>query len=130
MANREGKVFSVEKVYDQLIEGTDELSDWARQRGASFFKSPTEKTIEVLDKVGTWVQTQPYEAQAVRTFMQDADYWLVAGALQERHIVVTHEVPSTSIRKIKIPNVCNGLDIRCKSPFEMLSNENARFILG
>jgi hypothetical protein len=44
--------------------------------------------------------------------------------------VVTHEVPSGSIRKVKIPNVCIGLGVKCVTPFEMLRRERARFVLG
>jgi hypothetical protein len=44
--------------------------------------------------------------------------------------VVTHEVPSTSLKRIKIPDACVGLGVRCVSPFEMLRNERARFVLG
>lgn len=130
VANSKRRVFSVNSVYDQLIAGTDELSDWARQRRASFFKSPDEQTIEALDRVGMWVQSQSYEVQAIRTFMQDADYWLIAEALSGSHTVVTHEVRSNSRKKVKIPNVCDWFGIGCQSPFEMLSKENARFILG
>lgn len=45
------------------------------------------------------------------------------------HAVVTHEVPSGSTRKIKIPNVCIGLGIKCMTPFQMLRVEGARFVL-
>lgn len=43
--------------------------------------------------------------------------------------MVTHEVPSGSTRKIKIPNVCIGLGIKCMTPFQMLRVEGARFVL-
>jgi hypothetical protein len=59
-----------------------------------------------------------------------ADYWLVAHALAHRFTVVTHEVPSESARKIKIPNACLGLDVQFVTPFQMLSRERARFVLG
>ncbi|MGA3028265.1 MAG: DUF4411 family protein [Bryobacteraceae bacterium] len=54
----------------------------------------------------------------------------MAQALAGQHTVVTHEVPSASIRKIKIPDACIGLGIRCMTPFEMLRRERARFVLG
>ena len=43
---------------------------------------------------------------------------------------VCDEVPSASTRKIKIPDACIGLGIKCMTPFEMLRTERARFILG
>ena len=35
-----GKVFSIEKIADELAAGTDELSRWAAQRGSAFFLRP------------------------------------------------------------------------------------------
>ena len=64
------------------------------------------------------------------TFLQVADYYLVAQAHAGKHIVVTHEIPSASTRRIKIPDACIGLDIKCMTPFEVLRLERARFILG
>jgi hypothetical protein len=65
----------------------------------------------------------------VATFLRVADYWLVAHALAKQYVVVTHEVPAQSVRKIKIPNACIGLGIQCVSPYDMLRRERARFVL-
>ena len=54
---------------------------------------------------------------------------MVAQALAGNHTVVTHEVPSASNRRIKIPDACIGLGIKCMTPFEMLRVERARFVL-
>ncbi len=67
---------------------------------------------------------------AVSTFLQTADYYLVAHAHAHEMVVVTHETPSTSTRKIKIPDACLGLDVKCVTPYEMLRKERARFVLG
>ncbi len=37
---------------------------------------------------------------------------------------------SASTRKIKIPDACIGLGVKCMTPFEMLRRERARFVLG
>jgi hypothetical protein len=66
----------------------------------------------------------------VNTFLQVADYYLVAHALAHGQTVVTHEVAAPSIKKIKIPNVCIGVGVKCMSPYEMLRLERARFVLG
>ena len=42
----------------------------------------------------------------------------------------THEIASTSSKKVKIPDACIGLGIKCMSPFEMLRFERARFVLA
>jgi len=119
-SNAEGKVYSIAKVGDELIAGTDELSPWAEEQGGGFFIEPDSAVVPALTTVSTWATTQRYEPA----------YWLVAHALAHRFTVVTHEVPSESARKIKIPNACLGLDVQFVTPFQMLSRERARFVLG
>lgn len=38
---------------------------------------------------------------------------------------MTHEIPSNSTKKIKIPDACIGLGIKCITPYEMLRTERA-----
>ena len=128
--NAAGSVFSIEKVGDELDAGADELTAWAAARGPGFFLKPDDAIIPALGRVSTWVTGRGYEPAAVNTFLQKADYYLVGHALAHGHVLVTHEVASTSRKRIKIPDVCIGLGIKCMSPFEMLRHERARFILG
>jgi hypothetical protein len=123
-------VFSIEKVGDEIDAGNDDLSIWAAQRGADFFLKPEPGILPALATVSTWATNQHYEPAAVNTFLQVADYYLVAHALAHGHTLVTHEIASPSTKKIKLPNVCIGLGIKCMTPFEMLRHERARFILG
>lgn len=129
-SNAAKKVFSIEKIGDEIDAGGDELSLWANQRGASFFLKPDPAILPALGSVSTWATSQGYEPAAVNTFLQVADYYLVAHALAHGHTLVTHEIASTSTKRIKLPNVCIGLDVKCMTPFEMLRHERARFILG
>lgn len=128
--NQAGRVFSIEKVGDEIDAGADELSRWAAARADGFFLSPDEATLRSFAAVTGWVQGQSYEAFAISTFLQKADYYLVSQAHAGGHTVVTHEVPPASNRKIKIPDVCIGLRIKCMSPYEKLRHERARFVLG
>ncbi len=128
--NKEKLVFSIEKVGDEVNAGADELAVWASQRGPGFFLKPDAAILPALASVSTWVTSQSYEPAAVSTFLQLADYYIVAHALAYNHTVVTHEIIAATVKKVKIPNVCIGLNIKCMTPFEMLRNERARFILG
>jgi len=130
MKNASKHVFSIERVGDEIDAGGDELAVWAAQRGADFFVKPDAAILPALGQVSTWATSQHYEPAAVNTFLQVADYYVVAHALAHGHTVVTHEVASPSTKKIKIPNACIGLRIKCMTPFEMLRHERARFILG
>ena len=128
--NQGGQVYSIERVGDELLAGDDELADWAGDRGDDFFLPPDAALLPALAKVSDWVTNQSYDQAAVSTFFQKADYYLVAQAYASQYTVVTHEIPSTSSRKIKIPDVCIGLGIKCMTPYEMLKKERARFVLG
>lgn len=129
-ANRAGAVFSIEKVGDELLAGADDLADWARQRGEGFFLPPDPATIPALTRVADWANRQNYRPAAVSGFLQDADYYLVAFALAHGHVVVTHEVASDGVKRVKIPTVCIGVNVKCVNPFEMLRRERVRFVLG
>ncbi len=128
--NAAGRVFSIEKVADELAAGTDELTAWAAARGAGFFLKPEPALVPALGAVSGWATSQRYEPAAISTFLQVADYYVVAHALARGWSVVTHEVPAASTKKIKIPNACIGLGVKCMSPYEMLRVERARFVLG
>jgi hypothetical protein len=129
-ANSKQRVFSIEKVGDELMAGSDELADWAAQLGPGFFLPPDAGMLPALGQASKWATSQRYEPAAVSTFLQLADYYLVAHALAHQCIVVTHEIASTSTKKIKIPDACIGLSIKCMTPYEMLRLERARFVLG
>ena len=101
--NKSERVFSVEKVGDELQALGDELSEWAAKRGNGFFLPPDDSVFPAMAEISAWASG---------------------------HTVVTHEVPSASTRKIKIPNACIGLGIKCMTPYEMLRLERARFVLG
>lgn len=124
-----GTVRSIERVADELFGAADELADWARERPALFLK-PDADMVPSLGIVSEWENTSNYEPAAVATFLQVADYYLVAHAHAHDYVLVTHEIASASTRKIKIPDACIGLRIKAMTPYEMLRVEKARFVLG
>lgn len=127
--NHAGRLFSIEKVGDELRAIVDDLSVWSGLLGSGFFLPPDSATLPAMAVVSNWATGGQYEQSAVNTFLQKADYYLVAYAIAHEHIVVTHEAASTSTKKIKIPDACIGLGVKCVSPFEMLRYSRARFVL-
>lgn len=125
-----GIVASVERVGYELDAMADELSAWAAERGEAFFLPPDDAVVPALRTVSEWATGVGYEPAAVTTFLQAADYWLVAHALAHNCVVVTHEVPADTVRKVKIPTACIGVGLRCINPYEMLRHERAQFVLG
>lgn len=128
--NTTGHVFSIDKVADEIAAGGDDLSDWIQDHGNGLFIKTDSSVVAQFSKLSRWTMNQGYDPAAVNTFLQVADYYLIAHALANSHTVVTHEVPSNSTKRIKIPNVCAGLNIKCMTPYEMLRRERARFVLG
>lgn len=94
------------------------------------FVQPDAPVAESLQAVSRWAASAHFDPAAVSTFLQDVDYYLVAHAHAHELTVITHEVPANSLKKIKIPNACIDLRIKCMNPYEMLRAERARFILG
>jgi hypothetical protein len=124
-----GTVYSVDSVRAELVAGNDDLAVWAQARAGSFFLAPSSATVPSLQTVSTWARSAGYEPAAVTTFLQVADYFLVAQALEQQYTVVTHETVANTTRRIKIPNACLDLSVQFVTPYSMLRTEKAKFVL-
>lgn len=125
-----GKVLTIDKVSDEIVAGDDQLADWIQHAGARLVRTTDARIAHHFGTVSAWATSQQYEPAAVNTFLQVADFYLIAHALADGHVVVTHEVPADSRKRIKIPNACVSLGLRFITPYEMLRKERARFVLG
>ena len=67
--NTAKRVFSIEKVGDEINAGADELATWAAERGPEFFLKPDAALLPSLGSVSNWVSNQKYEPVAVNTFL-------------------------------------------------------------
>ncbi|MBK5221361.1 MAG: DUF4411 family protein [Acidimicrobiia bacterium] len=125
-AHAAGTVQSVDRVYDELIERGDDLSDWARAR-REFFVALTADDVRAVAEVNRWANdSMDYDPAAKAEF---ADSFLVAQAYAGGHTVVTHERISDGRKRIKIPNACAAHGVQWNTPFHMLRVEQARFVL-
>jgi len=127
--NKEGIVFSIDKIKNELSVGNDELTEWAEDNDDLFIKTDT-KVVEKFGDISNWVMSQNYEQGAINIFLQAADFYLIAHTMSMDCVLVTHEVSAPSTKKIKIPNVCIGLGLSFMTPYDMLRREKARFVLG
>ena len=125
-----GVLFSIDKVADEIAGSQDELSDWARDRGQALFRRTPAALAPQFSQISLWTTGQQFTPSAINTFLQVADFYLLAHALAGSHVVVTHEVISPSVNRIKIPNACLGLGVPFMTPYQMLRIERARFVLG
>jgi hypothetical protein len=100
-------------------------------RPKSFKLAPGAADQSSLGALAVWANGQQhYKQGAVADFLASGDYYLIAQAMTLGYTVVTHEVPApASQNRIKIPDVCNGNGVAWLSPFQMLKNENVKFVL-
>ena len=70
-------VFSIGKVYDEIVGSGDELSDWAKDRGPSFFLRPDPDVLESLTDLSAWASGGDFDAAAVTTsLISQTRIWL------------------------------------------------------
>ena len=120
---RDGLVRSPIKVCAELTRGRDQLSRWAsRMRSRGLFISPDRSVQLCFGEVAAFVQSA-YEAPYAAKFLEDADPWVIAHALEGRGTVVTHEILAAgNCKVVKIPNVCAHFNVRYAAPYPAFRN--------
>ena len=119
---------SIKKVAEE-IKKDEPLVAWVKERGNDFFLEEDDAMMDKLRIVSRWAISKEYKNEALQKFFEGADYYLIAYALAHGYVVVTHEIYSRNNKRIKIPNVCEGLRLCCINPYKMLRQEKVRFIL-
>lgn len=124
----QGRVFSIDKVYDELCRGEDELSDWAKNH-RGFFHSLDQRTTSFFTPLSQWAQSENFNPAALNAFTaNNVDYLLVAFAAAHSCTVVTHETAGSGSRKrVKIPDACKALGVGWVNTFEMLRATGVSF---
>ncbi|MBF2755382.1 MAG: DUF4411 family protein [Gammaproteobacteria bacterium AqS3] len=124
-----GRVFSIEQVREELMQGTDELADWAKGHEELFMKLE-DSDLGMMNEIFKWVQGQGFVSKAIDRFRnKPADCSLIAYSKTHDHILVTHETFSDTKKRVKIPTVCTAMGVKFTDPFEMLRRERPRFVL-
>lgn len=123
-----GTVYSTATVYDELIAGDDELSEWVKKRrGEPVFIEPSVDVQAKLSEIANFVQGN-YEPQHAEFFLAGADPWVIAQAAIDSAYVVTHEVMvGSSAKKVKIPNICREFAVSYLDTYSMMRALGARF---
>jgi len=125
-----GRLYSVDKVQDELLRGGDDLAQWVDQQfGTTAFADTSTPTVSgVYAQMLAWVMAQPQFLNSAKgEFQQVADGWLAAFAKADGYVVVTLEEYDPVIRKkVPLPNVCRAFDVETITPFEMLRRLNVQ----
>jgi hypothetical protein len=126
------RVFSIDRIADELKEQDDEVKEWVETKVPDTFFKKTEDqaVIDKFQEMVNWVYAQPQSTDVAKAeFASVADGWVVAYASVNGLIVVTHEQYAPDARrKVPIPNVCVEFDIEYANTFEMLRELGEKFI--
>ena len=129
----EGRIFSVDRVRNELLTGRsdEDLFQWVKNDVPEKFFLPvdTDELARVYTEIMMWVQRHPnYFDHAKAKFATGADGWLVACAQVRGATVVTNEQPAPASRKdVKLPDVCDEFQVPRQNTFVMLRALGAQF---
>jgi predicted nucleic acid-binding protein len=124
----EGKIFISQMVFDELTKTDDDLSKWVKESNIE---------VKTLTADVTNAVSQIYAADPLHKFLVDnkkgrslADPWVIAHAIVDNAVVVTKEEKVTAANNkkgVKIPNVCDNMNIPWMTDFEMLEDLEITF---
>ena len=123
----DGTIFIPKMVYSELVNGSDKLADWIRNRKNARFVIEANIEVQTAFKSIADHVEQSYLPHHVQAFLGGADPWVIAHAKEAKAVVVTGEVLAHGAKKIKIPNICKEFDIPCIDTYQMLRNLKATF---
>lgn len=126
------RVFSVDRIADELLEQKDEIADWIENRAPETFFKKTEDqaVINQFQQMTNWVFGQSRFLDAAKAeFASVADGWVVAYAAVNGLVVVTFEqYEPQAKRRVPIPNLCVEFDVEYVDTFAMLRDVGEKFI--
>lgn len=94
-----------------------------------YFVTPSDEAVEYLWTIAEFV-IKNYRKDLADEFLRVADPLLIAQAKADNSIVVTLEgYKRYDSHKIQIPNICEEFHIEYITPFQMLRDLSAKFIL-
>lgn len=128
---KNGTIIILDKVYDEIKNGNDELASWISDVPKDrILSSKNAKIVSVYQDVLTYIQdSSSYTDKALRAWSKDdvADPWLIAAAKVNGLELVTFEQRSGPIIKPsknpKIPNIASFFQVNCISLFTLMRNE-------
>ena len=125
-------VKSVEKVKQELSKKDDFISDFIKKLPKSFFINET-KCLDSYKQVIEKSISMDFHSNAKEKFADEhrADAWLLAVALSDKYVIVSNEkMPDKKEKKnIKIPRMCDELDIECINIFDFIKEQKVEFCI-
>lgn len=114
------RIRSPKLVYDEILEGNDELAKWFEARADLGLRVIADRVVaDNYRKIADHVYTSHSHHQSAK-FLKGGDGWVIAHAMAEQGVVVTQESLRSVKSKVKIPTVCRHFSVRCQNTYEML----------
>jgi hypothetical protein len=123
----QGCIRSSKMVYDELIDGNDDLAIWMKQRREKGLRHPGDQAVQQRYTLIANYTAANYKSHQSAEFMMGADGWLIAHAMDGNGAVVTQESDRSHKSKIKIPTICKVFGVPCINTYQMLNALGANF---
>ena len=123
-----GEFILIDRVFHEL-QGGDDLAIWTRER-LKPVSANIREYLDVIQCADGKVLNQSgerYRREAMEKFAKCADSYLIAHAKAENCIVVTYEKDAQSPKNVKIPTICEDLQVPCITVLELLRTLNPVF---
>lgn len=123
---------SISFVFDELEKGNDDLAEWVKNNKQFFMDIDDDDTQTAYQEIVDYTnQNQAHmKPNAMSDFLSGADPWLIAKAMTTNSAIVTHEKKDPyNKKKFLIPVVAEHFGIDSMNTFELLSKEQALFVL-
>jgi len=120
------RVFIPQAVEDEIIRTQDQLAQWLKGSGIPVY--PIEDPV--LQCLTKMFETDPLHEHLVDNIKGRslADPWVIAHAMDQQACVVTKEKKQIAkTDRIRIPNVCEKMDLRCIDDFQLIEELGIRF---
>ena len=127
-----GIIGSIDKVAKEIKHGNDVLKDWIDDNLPPGFFIDSSVFIGEYAQIAQWaaVRSSHYSQGALAEFLDadEADAWLIAGAMHGSQTLVTNEVSNPQMKiRIAIPEPCNHFGVSFCNAINMFRNLGVTF---
>lgn len=120
--NSPENILTIKPIESEIMAGHDELSTWFESNYTTYtYAVDSTEVQQAFAKISEHVTNniQYKDSEKIR-FLSKADPWIIAYAYVNNYVVVTHEILASGSKKVKIPDICNFLNVQYINVFEML----------
>lgn len=116
-------ILSVKEVYNEILRGSDIISDWA-EKNKDIFEKPTSDEFGIVSEILSR-HRELIKVMNISGGTPVADPFIIAKAKVNNLIVVTQETYRENAHKI--PNICKELEVEYMSLEKFMNNEGWEF---